>query len=115
MFDMMNGGGPGMDYETMARMAQQQQPMVMPPQQQMMPGGGPGADQEAMAQMANQQQRQKQMALIQALRTQGARANPNQGRGGQMVGKFYAPRKTNQVTDLLGAGASIGGSFMGRK
>ena len=43
MFDMMNGGGPGMDYETMARMAQQQQPMVMPPQQQMMPGGGPGA------------------------------------------------------------------------
>lgn len=110
MFDMMSGGGPGMDYEAMARMAQQQ-PQMMPPQQQMAPGGGPGADQEVMAQMANQQQRQKQMALIQALRRQGAQTNPNRSGGGQMAGRFYVPKKQNPVTDLLGAGTSIMGSF----
>lgn len=73
-------------------------------------GGGPGADDEAMAQMANSQGQQK--ALIDALRRYGGSAGGQKG-DGQMVGKFYVPKPQNQVTDLLGAGASIAGGFGG--
>jgi hypothetical protein len=81
-------------------------------------GGGPGADDEAMAQMANMQQMtqlqdmQKQQALIQALRKYGGSEGGQKG-DGSMVGKFYVPKPQNQVTDLLGAGASIAGGFGG--